>query len=76
MRELGACGRMIGIAMSGFGAEDDRRRSREAGFFEHLTKPVSLDRLDAAIRRATAGTGGLEEGAEPYNATHVTSSRL
>ena len=26
--------------MSGFGAEEDRPLSREAGFFEHLTKPV------------------------------------
>ena len=52
MRELSARGRIAGIAVSGFGAEEDRRLSREAGFVEHLTKPVDLGSLDAAIKRA------------------------
>jgi len=43
-----------GICMSGFGMESDVRASREAGFFEHLIKPVDMQRLQAAIRRATA----------------------
>jgi CheY-like chemotaxis protein len=38
------------IALSGFGMEDDVRRSLEAGFDQHLTKPVDLDVLDAVIR--------------------------
>ena len=33
------------IAMSGYGREQDRRRALEAGFDDHLTKPVDLDRL-------------------------------
>jgi PAS domain S-box-containing protein len=53
MRELGARGPMLGIAVSGFGGEEDRRQSREAGFVDHLTKPVDLNRLEAAIHRAT-----------------------
>jgi CheY-like chemotaxis protein/nitrogen-specific signal transduction histidine kinase len=56
MRELGARGRIPGIAVSGFGGEEDRRQSREAGFIEHLTKPVDLNRLEAAIHRATNRT--------------------
>lgn len=40
-----------GIALSGFGMEDDLRKSREAGFVEHIIKPVNLDRLQAALRR-------------------------
>ena len=40
-----------GIALSGFGMDDDLRKSREAGFTEHLIKPVNLDRLQAALRR-------------------------
>ncbi len=55
MRELSAGRRMPGIAVSGFGAPEDLRLSREAGFLDHLTKPVDLNRLDAAIRRATSG---------------------
>jgi CheY-like chemotaxis protein len=54
MRELGARGPMPGIAVSGFGGEEDRRQSREAGFVDHLIKPVDLNRLEAAIHRATS----------------------
>ncbi len=41
-----------GIAVSGYGMEEDFRRSREAGFREHLVKPVTLDQLTSAIARA------------------------
>jgi two-component system CheB/CheR fusion protein len=37
------------IAVSGYGQESDRRRSREAGFDEHLVKPVEPDELAALI---------------------------
>ncbi len=44
-----------GIALSGFGMEEDVRKCREAGFSEHLVKPVNLDQVQAAIRRILAG---------------------
>lgn len=37
------------LALSGFGMDEDLQRSRDAGFADHLTKPVSLDRLQSAI---------------------------
>ena len=37
--------------MSGWGRPEDIERSREAGFAEHLTKPVVLKRLEQAIAR-------------------------
>jgi PAS domain S-box-containing protein len=37
------------IALSGYGLEEDRNRSREAGFDAHLTKPVELEVLQEAI---------------------------
>lgn len=37
------------LALSGFGMDEDLQRSRDAGFSDHLTKPVSLDRLQNAI---------------------------
>ena len=37
------------IAMSGYGMEEDVRRSREAGFSEHLVKPVDISSLERAI---------------------------
>jgi PAS domain S-box-containing protein len=33
------------IALSGYGRDDDRRRSREAGFDHHLVKPIAPDTL-------------------------------
>ena len=39
------------IAMSGFGMEDDIRRSQQAGFDEHIVKPLSIAQLERAIRR-------------------------
>ncbi len=39
------------IALSGFGTEVDVQRSREAGFAEHLVKPVDVATLDRAIRK-------------------------
>ena len=37
------------IALTGYGQESDRRRSREAGFDLHLVKPASLEQLLAAV---------------------------
>ena len=40
---------MKGIAMSGFGSPEDRARSKAAGFQSHLTKPVDISALEAAM---------------------------
>lgn len=50
MRKLRADHRLRGIALSGFGMEDDVRRAEEAGFSRHLTKPVDFDQLLTTIR--------------------------
>jgi CheY-like chemotaxis protein len=42
------------IALTGYGMESDVAASRDAGFDEHLTKPVDVLALDAAIRRVAA----------------------
>ena len=39
------------IALTGYGMEEDIRRSREAGFTAHLTKPIDFAKLEAMIRR-------------------------
>jgi signal transduction histidine kinase/CheY-like chemotaxis protein len=51
MRELSANHALPGIAMSGFGSEEDIRFSHEAGFAAHLTKPIDVGRLEAAIEQ-------------------------
>ena len=45
---------MKGIAVTAFGTEEDFRRSRDAGFSEHLLKPVELSRLHEVIQRVLA----------------------
>jgi PAS domain S-box-containing protein len=47
---------MILVALTGWGQEDDRNRSREAGFDGHMVKPVNLREL-AALLASTAGVG-------------------
>jgi PAS domain S-box-containing protein len=49
MIELGQTGGPPGIALSGYGMEEDVARSRAAGFFAHLTKPVDIDALDRVL---------------------------
>ena len=39
------------IALTGWGNEDDKRRTREAGFDAHLVKPVTLDTLRHVLER-------------------------
>ena len=46
-----------GIAISGFGMNRDIEKSINAGFSEHLVKPVNLERLEAAIEHAMSGSG-------------------
>jgi len=53
MRHTASKQKLKGIALSGYGQEDDLRRSREAGFATHLTKPVSVQALQDVIRSVT-----------------------
>jgi two-component system CheB/CheR fusion protein len=39
------------VALSGWGRDEDRKKSAEAGFTEHLVKPVSPQDLRAALER-------------------------
>jgi signal transduction histidine kinase/response regulator RpfG family c-di-GMP phosphodiesterase len=45
---------VFGIALTGFGMEEDVRRSHAVGFHHHLIKPVDLNRLDALLQRGGA----------------------
>lgn len=42
---------LIGIALSGYGMEEDLARSRAAGFRAHLVKPITIEMLEDAIAR-------------------------
>ena len=49
MRQLLARRPLQGIALTGYGTEDDYRQTREAGFSAHLTKPIDMQSLAGAI---------------------------
>jgi CheY-like chemotaxis protein len=44
----------LAIALTGFGMEDDIRKSYEAGFQHHLVKPIDLNKLDSLIQEGAA----------------------
>jgi PAS domain S-box-containing protein len=56
MRQMRERRPLKGIAMSGYGMEEDVRRSREAGFSEHLVKPVDISSLERAILNLVSQT--------------------
>jgi two-component system CheB/CheR fusion protein len=49
MRHFGEAHALTGIALSGFGTQEDVAASRQAGFAVHLTKPVDLEVLRATV---------------------------
>jgi PAS domain S-box-containing protein len=48
---------IVVIALTGWGQEDDRRKSQEAGFNGHLVKPVDYDKLLKLLSELTNGKG-------------------
>ena len=54
MRQLQEKYGLRGIALSGYGMEDDIAKSLQAGFAEHLVKPVDPQKLHEAIARVSS----------------------
>src|SRR5436189_1401313 len=54
MRKLYSKQPLLGIALTGFGMEDDIRKSYDAGFKHHLVKPIDLNKLDSLIQESAA----------------------
>jgi PAS domain S-box-containing protein len=55
MKALRDAQNIKGIALSGFGTDEDVAASAAAGFAAHITKPVDWDRLRAEIEKLTTG---------------------
>jgi CheY-like chemotaxis protein len=55
MRELPGLADIRLVAVTGYGRSDDRLRARDAGFDDHLTKPVEFAVLDRALTGVRAG---------------------
>jgi two-component system CheB/CheR fusion protein len=54
MTELSKISDAKGIAISGYGMEEDVERSSRAGFSAHLTKPIDVQKLQETILQVTA----------------------
>jgi PAS domain S-box-containing protein len=52
IRRTSALRHVVLVALTGWGAQSDLRQSQEAGFDQHLTKPVSLEALEQALATA------------------------
>jgi PAS domain S-box-containing protein len=52
IRRMGTMQQVVLIALTGWGAHSDQQQSQEAGFDQHLTKPVSLEALEQALGAA------------------------
>jgi CheY-like chemotaxis protein len=52
------------VAASGWGAEEDRKMSKEAGFDHHFVKPFDLDALEKLLRsfKRSAGKSAASPG--------------
>jgi PAS domain S-box-containing protein len=45
------------VAVTGWGQEQDRRRAVEAGFDQHLVKPISAEIVESLLQSLARGTG-------------------
>lgn len=54
VREFQEHGGTLAVALTGYGMEDDVQRSREAGFFAHLTKPLRMGDLEGLLKAVAA----------------------
>lgn len=57
VRAMPGAAAVLLVAVSGYGGEDDRERSRDAGFDHHLVKPVDLAALERLLVRADGAAG-------------------
>jgi CheY-like chemotaxis protein len=51
------------VALTGWGQEEDRRRSEEAGFDEHLVKPADLETIERVCRNTVQSSQGKKAAA-------------
>ena len=58
LRQQGAHPELLLVAVTGYGDEKNRRRSREAGFDCHLVKPVDPEVLQGLLATSQRESGG------------------
>ncbi len=56
LRQHADLNKMVIVAVTGYGQEQDRRQAREAGFDLHLVKPVDPEALQQVVANTGAET--------------------
>ena len=63
MRQVAGLERIVLVAVTGYGQEEDHRQAKSVGFDAHLVKPASIEALAAVLRRVdTRQPGGTPLG--------------
>lgn len=60
MRMLPGMQKTLLVALTGWGTQDDRQRTRDAGFDRHLTKPAELPAVEELLRAAASAKGATQ----------------
>ena len=68
LRDTAEFGSTLLVALTGYGNEEDRRRTQQAGFDEHLVKPASVDDLERVFFHAKLQNGSLRTPATDVGA--------
>jgi two-component system CheB/CheR fusion protein len=55
LRKLRGLEKVLLVAMTGYGQDEDRRRAREAGFDHHLVKPVDMGAVEGILADGSPG---------------------
>ncbi|HSV81978.1 MAG TPA: response regulator, partial [Ramlibacter sp.] len=58
LRDMPALKDALLVALTGWGTQEDRQRTREAGFDRHLTKPAELSAVEELLRAAAKAQAG------------------
>jgi PAS domain S-box-containing protein len=70
IRRMPELGSPLLVAVTGWGAPEDRLRSKEAGFDEHLTKPVDISMIELILTALVARQSRRPDGKPPVENGH------
>ena len=81
LREVHPAGSLLLVAVTGYGQESDRRRSRQAGFDAHFVKPIDVEALEGLLsayaldwRQASASASAPDDAPSRTSTSTSTST--
>jgi CheY-like chemotaxis protein len=71
MRRMPEVGHPVLVAVTGWGGPDDRARTKQAGFDEHLTKPVDISMIELLLTALPKRRAAGDDGSPPVENGHT-----